>query len=267
MKEKEIREFIRDRYGRIVTTNQSGCGCGCSNGESSNLALAIGYTEDELSAVPADSNLGLGCGNPGAIAALRAGETVLDLGAGAGFDCFLAAQRVGPGGMVIGVDMTPPMVEKSREHAAREGITNVEFRLGEIEHLPVADNTIDVIISNCVLNLSVDKAAVFREMARVLKTGGRVAVSDIVLLKELPRELADNLAALTGCVAGAISADEYIKLAKEAGLKEARIDTHTSLVDAAAEMDPTGQAFSSLLPPGEKLSDYVTSADFSAVKA
>jgi arsenite methyltransferase len=266
MKQSDIRSHIRDSYGKIASAGTS-CGCGCGSDSSSDLARAAGYSNDELAAAPADSNLGLGCGNPTALASLVPGETVLDLGSGAGFDCFLAAQRVGSNGKVIGIDMTPEMLEKARQNTVRDDITNVEFRLGEIEHLPVADGEVDVIISNCVLNLSLDKSAVFHEMARVLKNGGRVAVSDIILLKQLPPELAENLTALTNCVAGAVTADEYMHLAAEAGLKEARMEKHAASIEAAAAADPLGRAFSSLLPPGESLDDYIASANFTAVKA
>jgi arsenite methyltransferase len=196
-----------------------GC-CGTQNGGS----LALGYTEEDLSSVPDGSDLGLGCGNPQAIAALRVGETVLDLGSGGGFDCFLASKRVGRGGRVIGVDMTPEMVVKARENARRVGATNVEFRLGEIEHLPAADASVDVILSNCVINLSPDKNAVFQEAFRVLKQGGRLAISDVVGTGAMPQDLAANMEALTGCVAGAVGVDVLRSILAEVGFEDIKIE-------------------------------------------
>jgi SAM-dependent methyltransferase len=183
----------------------------------------IGYSEDEMAAVPEGANLGLGCGNPTAMASLKEGETVLDLGSGAGFDCFLAANKVGKKGRVIGVDMTPEMIDKARVNAKKGKYTNVEFRLGEIENLPVADNSVDVIISNCVINLSPDKKRVFEEAFRVLSPKGRLMVSDIVLLKELPESIRKNVEAYTGCIAGAEREDKYIEMIRKAGFHEVRI--------------------------------------------
>jgi SAM-dependent methyltransferase len=184
----------------------------------------MGYTKEDLASVPEGSDLGLGCGNPQAIAALRSGETVLDLGSGAGFDCFLAASRVGRTGRIIGVDMTPEMVTKARANARRIGAANVEFRLGEIEHLPVPDASVDVIISNCVVNLSPDKGAVFREAIRVLKPGGRIAISDVVATQTIPVEVAESVEALTGCVAGAAKVDDLRALLIEAGFESVAIE-------------------------------------------
>jgi SAM-dependent methyltransferase len=185
--------------------------------------MAMGYSNEELTSVPEGANLGLGCGNPQAIAALRSGETVLDLGSGAGFDCFLAAKRVGPTGRVIGVDMTAEMVTKARANAVKVQASNVEFRLGEIEHLPVADASIDVILSNCVINLSPDKARAFQEAFRALKPGGRLAISDVVALKTMPRELADNVEAMTGCVSGAAQISDLEVLLRDAGFADVKI--------------------------------------------
>ena len=223
MKDNEIRELVRERYGAIARAGDLCCGpaVSCCSGDAAGaLSRRIGYSEDELSGVPEGANLGLGCGNPTAIADLREGETVVDLGSGAGFDCFLAAKAVGETGRVIGVDMTAEMVEKARANAEKGGYSNVEFRLGEIENLPLADNTADVIISNCVINLAPDKGRVFQEAFRVLKPGGRMMVSDIVLTGELPDFIRDSKAAYAGCVSGAIMADEYLTLIEKAGFEK-----------------------------------------------
>jgi SAM-dependent methyltransferase len=207
----------------------------------------MGYSKEDLASVPEGSDLGLGCGNPQAIAALRSGETVLDLGSGAGFDCFLAARRVGPGGRVIGVDMTPEMVTKARDNARRVDTVNVEFRLGEIEHLPVPDASVDVIISNCVINLAPDKRAVFREALRVLKPGGRIAISDVVATKTIPAELAESVEALTGCLAGAAQVDDMRAFLAEVGFEGVVVDPR-----------PDSQAIISQCMPGAE--DYLVSA-------
>jgi SAM-dependent methyltransferase len=215
--------------------------------------MAMGYSAEELAAAPQGADLGLGCGNPQAIAALRPGETVLDLGSGGGFDCFLAAKRVGKGGAVIGVDMTPEMVTKARDNARRVQAANVEFRLGEIEHLPVADDSVDVILSNCVINLSPDKGAVFREAFRVLKAGGRLAISDVVALRDLPRELAQNVEAMTGCVAGSAKVSEIERLLRDAGFEDVRV-----------VLQPESRAIIAQCLPGAE--GYVTSATIEGKK-
>ncbi len=226
MNKNEIHGMVREKYGKIAQKRGSSCcgpnsgGCGCGSASTvEDLSGQVGYSADEMNEVPDGANLGLGCRNPTAIASLKEGETVIDLGSGGGFDCFLAAKKVGETGKVIGVDMTAEMIDKARKNAKEGGYKNVEFRLGEIEHLPIADNTADVIISNCVINLSPDKEQVFSEMFRALKPGGRITVSDIVLLGELPKSILNSVAAYAGCVAGALYKDEYLKIAESAGLK------------------------------------------------
>lgn len=225
----DAKRLVKDAYGRIARGDAGGC-CGDEPStlleryasRPAELAQMIGYSEEDVASVPEGANLGLGCGNPVALASLRPGEVVLDLGCGGGFDCFLAAGRVGPTGRVIGVDMTEDMVAKARANAARGGYENVEFRLGEIESLPVDDGSVDVVISNCVLNLVPDKPRAFAEIHRVLKPGGRAAISDMVLNGPLPEGL-NVPEAYTGCIAGAISRDEYLRLLGEAGLTNVRV--------------------------------------------
>ena len=217
----DVRTQVRSAYAKVAR-GQDGCGVGCC-GTQGGGSLTLGYTEGDLSSVPEGADLGLGCGNPQAIAALAAGETVLDLGSGAGFDCFLAAKRVGRTGRVIGVDMTPEMVAKARDNARRVEATNVDFRLGEIEHLPVLDASVDAILSNCVINLSPDKAAVFREAFRVLKPGGRLAISDVMATRAMPPDVAKNIEAYTGCVAGAASEETLRTLLVDAGFEDVTI--------------------------------------------
>jgi len=246
MKEKEIKKRVREGYADIVKKKNSCCGPvrPCCEGANTieDISKNIGYTEEELKSVPEGANLGLGCGNPIALASLQQGETVLDLGSGAGFDCFLAANKVGRNGKVIGVDMTLEMIEKARENAENGNYKNVEFRLGEIENIPAADNSVDAVISNCVINLSPNKAKVFKETFRVLKLGGRLMVSDIVLLKELPDFIKKSVAAYVGCISGAIMKDKYLEAIKEAGFQEVRIIDETSFPIEFMENDPTAKA-------------------------
>ena len=256
----EKRAAVRSVYGSIAAEAQTGCGCGCSCADNATpsaetLASAMGYSGAEIAGAPAGANLGLGCGNPHAIASLRPGETVVDLGAGAGFDCFLAARQVGESGRVIGVDMTPEMVERARENAREIGATNVDFRLGEIEHLPVADESADVILSNCVINLSPDKPQVFRDAFRVLRSGGRLAVADIVALKPMPRELEENMAAYTGCVSGAATQEELEGMLADTGFVDVDIRPHEGSRTLVREFFP-----------GSGFEDYVTSALIEARK-
>lgn len=224
MDSQTIKTAVRERYAGFVTQNQSCCGpatsCGCAPGEQS---LDLGYAAQDLQAVPDGANLGLGCGNPVALASLKPGETVLDLGSGAGFDAFLASKRVGPGGRVIGVDMTPQMIERASALANTHGYANVEFRLGDIEALPVADATVDVIISNCVVNLTTDKAKTFREAFRVLKPGGRLMVSDLVLARPLPEAIRQDMDAYGACVAGALLKADYLQAIAAAGFTDVTV--------------------------------------------
>lgn len=222
MRATEVRSTVRAQYEDVARGTTSSCAPGCCTG-GADKSLAFGYSAEDLASVPEGANMGLGCGNPHVLAALREGETVLDLGAGGGFDCFLAARRVGPTGRVIGVDMTPDMVSKARAGAAELGARNVEFRLGEIEHLPVADASVDVILSNCVINLSPDKRAVFEDAFRVLKAGGRMSISDIVATAPLPEALRADQAALTGCISGAVEVKTIERLLTAAGFEDIRV--------------------------------------------
>jgi SAM-dependent methyltransferase len=246
MEKEEIKKVVREGYAKIAKQDSSCCGpvnsCCGSTDLAQDISKSIGYTEEELKAVPEGANLGLGCGNPVALASLKEGETVLDLGSGAGFDCFLAADRVGKNGRVIGIDMTPEMVEKARENARKSNYTNVEFRLGEIENLPVADNSVDIVISNCVINLAPDKSRVFSEVFRALKPGGRLMISDIVLLKELPNFIKDSIEAYIGCLSGAIMRNEYVGAIKTAGFQEVRIVDETFFPIECMANDPTAKA-------------------------
>ncbi len=225
---KNIQKEVQKRYGQIAAGSGS-CGCSSSSGccgaspSAEELSTEVGYSIGELASIPEGANLGLGCGNPVAMASLQPGETVLDLGSGGGIDCFLAARRVGSAGRVIGVDMTPEMIHLARENGSKSGLQNVEFRLGEIENLPVQDGTVDAVISNCVINLSTDKERVFREIFRVLKAGGRMMVSDIVLDGELPAKVKDSVAAYTGCIGGALKRDDYLAAIAKAGFTQVEI--------------------------------------------
>jgi SAM-dependent methyltransferase len=246
MENKKIKKTVQDRYAKIANQKTSCCGstevCSGSSLSPEDMSKSVGYTEEQMRSVPEDANLGLGCGNPTALASLKKGETVLDLGSGAGFDCFLAANKVGKDGKVIGVDMTPAMIKKAKENAKKNGYTNVEFRHGDIENLPITENSVDVIISNCVINLSPDKKQVFQEAFRVLKPGGRIIVSDIVLHKELPDYVKNSVEAYVGCIAGASLKSEYLKFIKEAGFKEITITDETPFPLDMITDDPTAQA-------------------------
>jgi arsenite methyltransferase len=231
--EADPRTEVRRRYAQAA---KGGC---CGGGTEAGRSSQLGYSGQELGSIPAEADLGLGCGNPTALAELKSGETVVDLGSGGGIDCFLAARRVGGEGRVIGVDMTPEMIERARRAARAAGASNVEFRLGEIEHLPVADRSADVVISNCVINLSPDKRQTFREAFRILKDGGRLQVSDIVLLEELPSRLRQSMELYAGCVAGAMSKDEYLRAIEEAGFKNVQV---VSEKRAGEMLDPSDLA-------------------------
>ena len=227
MNREETKKIVREGYAKVAKQSSSCCGpvsscCGTVD-RAQDISKKIGYTEEELNSIPEGANLGLGCGNPVAIASLKEGETVLDLGSGPGLDCFLAADKVGKSGKVIGVDMTQEMLEKARSNAAKGNYSNVDFRLGEIENLPIADNSVDVVISNCVINLSPDKESVFKETFRVLKPGGRIMVSDVVLSKELPEFINDSIDAYIGCISGAITKDKYIATVRSAGFQDINI--------------------------------------------
>lgn len=242
-KEKSVKEHIRESYGKIA--GKGGSCCGGSAGVSSSaevIGKTVGYSEEEMRAVPDGANLGLGCGNPVALAGLREGEVVLDLGSGAGFDAFLAAKKVGPAGRVIGIDMTPGMIQRARNNTGKGNYPNVEFRLGEIERLPVDAASIDVILSNCVINLSPDKKAVFQEAFRVLKPGGRIMISDLVLLRELPPAIRGSIEAYVGCLAGAMMKDDYIRVIKDAGFEDIRVIEQVHYPVAAMANDATGKA-------------------------
>lgn len=259
----DIRAAVRSEYARIALADDQGadqscCSPTCCTPTADVVPVAsvrLGYSEEDTTAVPAGADLGLGCGNPQAIASLKPGETVVDLGSGGGFDCFLAANQVGSTGHVIGVDMTPDMVSKARANAASAGYTNVEFRLGEIEHLPVADGQADVVISNCVINLSPEKPAVFAEAFRVLTPGGRVAISDVVARAPIPRELRDDLALHSACVAGAATVAEIADMLAAAGFVDVVVEPVNSSADFIADW-----------APGRQVEDYVVSATIQAVK-
>ena len=261
LKSDEIRNAVRQNYGKIA---EGSAGCGCSSSSccgtprdvtAEDISLALGYSSEDMAAVPEGANMGLGCGNPQAIASLQPGETVLDLGSGGGLDCFLATRAVGDSGYVIGVDMTPEMVTRSRRNAEKAALGNVDFRLGEMENLPVADGIADVIISNCVINLSPEKEKVFSEAFRVLKPGGRLAISDVVTTAELPDDIKKNMAFYTGCIAGASSIQTLEEMLRQTGFGDI-------LITPKAE----SRTFIRNWMPGSGIEDYVVSATIEAVK-
>jgi arsenite methyltransferase len=272
----DLREVVRNGYTRIAeqgsltAVTKGGC---CGPGwKADDLASKLGYSTAQLQALPEGTNMGLSCGNPTAIANLRPGQVVLDLGSGGGFDVFLAGPKVGATGRAIGVDMTPAMLGKARTNTAHYRRTtkldNVEFRLGEIEHLPVADSTVDVVISNCVINLSPDKPQVWREIARVLRPGGTVAVSDMALLRPLPPAMQAKMEALVGCIAGAVPVDDYRAMIQQAGLTDIQLRTKPDYVAALLSMeDPLYKELRALLPQGTTAGDFVTSLDVTARRA
>jgi len=257
---EEIREHIQRQYAKVAKKETKSCcngSCGC-NGTAINItevSKKLGYTEKDLLDAPLDSNMGLGCGNPVAIASLKKGETVLDLGSGGGFDCFLARKQVGATGFVIGVDMTPDMVTLARKNAAQIGCTNVDFRLGEIEHLPVEDNSVDVIISNCVINLSLDKKQVFREMFRVLKSGGRVSISDVVAIAQIPKEMQQDLELISGCMGGAEQVGNIQNMLQNVGFNEIKLVPKSNSAEIVAKWAPES-----------KIENYVASYIIEAIK-
>jgi SAM-dependent methyltransferase len=263
--ENEIRDAVRERYGKIATSNtmvEAGCCTPKSNSQCCGsqvdfdlISLRLGYSSEDIKEVPDSSNLGLGCGNPQAIANLKDGETVVDLGSGAGFDAFLAARKVGQKGKVIGVDMTSAMISKARKNAESVALNNIEFRLGEIEHLPVADGTADVIISNCVINLSPEKQQVFNEAFRILKPGGRLAISDVVSLKELPDKIKEDMDHFSACVSGASSIHSLKKIIENAGFEHIKIEPKPESKDVICDWDS-----------GDIFADYIISATIEAVK-
>jgi len=266
----ETKKVVREAYGKIAKSPKGSSCCGgdpCCGPTTKDYAKSLGYSEKELKVIPEEANLALGCGNPTAIAGLKKGEVVLDLGSGAGFDCFLAAEQVGPKGKVIGVDMTPEMLEKARDIAKKRGVRNVEFRLGEIEALPVADASVDVVLSNCVINLSTDKPQVFREVHRVLKPGGRIAISDLALTKELPPKVRESVAAYVGCVGGALLVKDYERAVKDSGLKGVKL-TVKSLSGCIAPntKDPLAKAVIDKLGGAEALCQSVVSVYVEARK-
>lgn len=254
-----VRDAVRSNYAKVAETDTSCCSSGCNPMNPGDTAEAagtrLGYSDQDLQAVPEGANMGLGCGNPTAIAALKLGETVLDLGSGGGFDCFLAAQQVGPDGQVIGVDMTPEMISKSRANAEKSGITNVEFRLGEIERLPVADGTVDAVMSNCVINLSPEKAQVFRDAFRVLKSGGRLSVSDVIATAPLPQSAREDLDSISACMGGAAQAEDVIGWLTDAGFTGAKVSLNNDSEEIVSAWNPS-----------VSVTDYIASATIEAIK-
>ncbi len=273
-----VHDTVRQGYAKIAQDTSAGCChsgvscCDSSPQDGDKLAQELGYSIEELQALPDGANMGLSCGNPAALAALKPGEVVLDLGSGGGFDVFIAGRKVGATGRAIGVDMTPEMLAKARRNLAQyrqqTGLDNVEFRLGEIEHVPVPDNSVDVIISNCVINLSPDKPQVWREIARVLKPGGRVAISDMALLKPLPQEILKMVEAMVGCIAGAVLASDSGRMARAAGLADIVLKSKPAYVEAMTGFeDPLHQKIIEHFPAGSKPADYVTSLEIRARKS
>ncbi len=284
----EIKKKVRERYARAAgapagadpsAETSGGCcappavqkGCGCGSGgdfDEKQASLSMGYSAEDLGSLPEEANLGLGCGNPAALAGLRPGETVLDLGSGGGIDCFLAARRVGPSGRVIGVDMTPEMIDKARANARGGDYGNVEFRLGEIENLPVADGSVDVIISNCVINLSTDKDRVFREAFRVLRPGGRMMVSDLVLIKPLPEALLHSAEVYVACVAGALQKADYLGAMRDAGFAAVEVVKETPYpADLILDSDQAKSVVAELNMPADELVEHLRSVVSVNVKA
>ena len=266
--EEQIREAVRHGYAQIA---QGRPGC-CGSSSPNKLAEEIGYLSEDLESLPDGANMGLSCGNPTTIANLKPGQIVLDLGSGGGFDVFIAAKKLGPNGRSIGVDMTPEMLNKARagipKFTEKTGLSNVEFRLGEIEHLPVADAGVDVVISNCVINLSPDKEQVWREIARVLKPGGKACISDLALKKPLPESLLKSVAALVGCVAGAVLIDETLQMARQASLTIGNVTQKPYNIDVMTDCnDPLYRQVKECLPQGTELGDYIVSADIMATKS
>ena len=259
LKNDKIRKAVRENYSKAAILKNSSCCCSssscCGTSNPDDMSVLLGYSEGSVSSVPEGANLGLGCGNPQAVAEIKTGETVLDLGSGGGFDCFLASGQTGKEGHVIGVDMTPEMISKSRANAEKGAYRNVEFRLGEIENLPVADESVDVIISNCVINLSPDKPRVFSESYRTLKKGGRLAISDVVASDVLPENIKKDMALYTGCIAGAARISEVEKMLKEAGFEKIRITPKNE-----------SKLFIQECAPGIPVTDYIVSATIEAVK-
>lgn len=275
MKEEKVKKIVREGYAKIAKKEKTCCAvptsCGCNTPNmSQEISSRIGYSEEEMGSVPEGANLGLGCGNPVALASLKKGQIVLDLGSGGGFDCFLAANRVGKAGKVIGVDMTPEMLDKARENARKGKYENVEFRLGEIENLPVADDTVDVVISNCVINLSPNKKRVFKEAFRVLKPNGRLMISDIVLLKKLPETIRKNVQAYIGCLSGAEMKPKYLQLIEDAGFQKVEIIEENRFPVENMANDPTAQAIAKTaeISPEKikRIANTVASVKVSAVK-
>jgi SAM-dependent methyltransferase len=259
---KEIREAVKDNYAKVASENSTFTGCGCGpddccepTRDHDEVSATMGYSAEELAAVPDGANLGLGCGNPQAIASIKEGETVLDLGSGAGFDAFLASRQVGKSGEVIGVDMTPEMISKARKNARTAGITNTQFKLGQIENLPLADNEVDVIISNCVINLSPEKQKVFNEAYRVLKPGGRIAVSDVVATADMPQSYMEDLKLHSACISGASTITALEQMLNNAGFRDIRI-----------EPKDESKEFIRDWVPERSVADYVVSASIQAVK-